>query len=210
MTVMDNREAMMRRMIRTRLAAVALVGGVALVGCSSGESAELDQAGEGSGSAQNKDGAAEDQDSAGQNGGSTSAGVREIDTSQVLAEQKYQIPGTDDSATIGVHSLVVEGDVMQLYLTFTPDYASLSDDEVATIFDLVDPMKFRPILIDRENLKEYSLISDSGQDWSAASSSVAAANGETALWWGHTPHPRTTSTPSICVSITWTCPSSPT
>src|SRR5690625_5249313 len=102
MTVMDYREAMMRRTIRTRLAAVALLAGVALVGCSSGESAELDQADEGSGSAQNKDGAADDGESAGQNGGSTSAGVRDIDASQVLAEQEYQIPGTDDSATIGV------------------------------------------------------------------------------------------------------------
>src|SRR5699024_1856249 len=113
----------------------------------------------------------------------SSVGVNDIDTSEVLAEQTFEMPGTDDAATFGVHSLVVEGDVMRLYLTFTPEFESVSDNETVRLWD-VNPKAFRPLLIDRDNLKEYTVITDSAQDWSASSLDVEAVNGETAVWWG--------------------------
>ncbi len=173
----------MRVTVRRPMVAAALIAALALTGCSEENPADFDSAGSGTESAGSSGTPSDGAEVAGSNGGG-GVGVNAIDTSQVLAEQTYQIPGTEDYATFGVHSLVVEGDVMRLYLTYSPDFASVSDNEVVTLFDTVQPMKFRPVLVDRENLKEYSVISDSGQDWSADSVDVATVNGGTAVWWG--------------------------
>lgn len=171
----------MRRSIRRTLTPLALAAALGLTACSSDEPAEFDQ-GDGTGTAQEGD-AAEGSDDAGQSQ-SSSVGIHEIDATQVLAEQTYEEPGTDNAATFGVHSLVVEGDIMTVWLTYTPEFGSVDAGETVNLFDLVDPMKFRPVLVDRENLTEYTPISDNGQDWSISSLDVEAVNGETALWWG--------------------------
>lgn len=173
----------MRSTLRRPLAAVAVVAALALTACSE-DPADFDPAGSGSGTGGNESAEGDDQGAGADADGTVTVGVNTIDTAQVLAEQTYQIPGTEDEATFGVHSLVVEGDVMRLYLTYTPDFASAEDDEVVTLWDLVDPWKFRPVLIDRENLKEYSVISDTGQDWSLGAQDVETVNGGTAVWWG--------------------------
>lgn len=118
--------------------------------------------------------------------GNSNAGVAErVDTSEVLVEQEYQHLGTEDSFTIGVHSLQVDGDIMTLKLVLTPDFASVEDSEKLSIFDMYDPTSYmQPLLLDRENLKEYSMISDTGQDWRIDTVETKTLNNEPVVWWG--------------------------
>lgn len=173
----------MRRITHRRLAAVAVVGALALAGCGNQEQADLDQQ-DTQGTPKGQHAEPEENPSGDDGGTSTSVGTRDIDTAEVLAEQTYELPGTEDAATFGVHSLVVEDEVMMLYLTFTPDFESVSNNDTVSVYDTSGSRKFQPTLIDRDNLKEYSLISDTGQDWSAGSLEVEATNGDTAVWWG--------------------------
>ncbi|MCM3659394.1 hypothetical protein M3148_00050 [Georgenia satyanarayanai] len=112
--------------------------------------------------------------------------VLELDPADIVAEATYTLPGTDDEVTVGVLPLEVDGDVMTLRLAFTPNSAGADADQPVAVYDMYpdNSFKFRPVLIDRENLKEYSLISDTGQDWSADSTALKAVNGDTVVWWG--------------------------
>ena len=114
------------------------------------------------------------------------AAVLDVDPGAVLVEEAYTLPGTEDEVTVGVLPLEVDDKTMILRLAFTPDFSSASDDELIKVYDMYprNGMKFRPVLVDRENLKEYSLISDTGQDWVADVLELEAANGETVVWWG--------------------------
>lgn len=117
----------------------------------------------------------------------TNAGVaEEVNTSEVLVEQEYQHLGTEDSFTIGVHSLQVEGDIMTLMLVLTPDFQSVDDSERISIYDMYDPTKLsmQPVLLDRDNLKEYSMIMSNGQAWSIDTVETETLNNEPVVWWG--------------------------
>lgn len=116
----------------------------------------------------------------------TGAGVRDLGSAEVVVQGSYTMPGTQDEVTVGVLPLEVEGDVLTLRLAYTPDFDSVSDTEPISFYDMGPELgwKFRPVLIDRENLKEYSLISSTGRDWSADGLSLEALNGETTYWWG--------------------------
>ena len=104
----------------------------------------------------------------------------------VVDEATYTLPGTEDDVTVAVLPLEVEGDVMTLRLVFTPDFSSVGDDEPVDVYDMYPDnlYKFRPVLVDRENLKEYSPISDTGIDWTADTTGLSAVNGESVEWWG--------------------------
>ncbi|WP_043504007.1 hypothetical protein [Georgenia sp. SUBG003] len=115
----------------------------------------------------------------------TGAGVADVDPADVQAEQTYDVPGSDDSATIGVHSLVVEGAVMTLRLVFTPDFSSVSDAEEVNIYDIVGHAgRFAPTLVDRENLKEYDVVGGAPTEWSSDTVHTMVTNGEPVVWWG--------------------------
>lgn len=113
-------------------------------------------------------------------------GVASSDTSQVLAEQDYTLPGTQDSVKIGVQSLVVDGKTMILKMVLTPDVTSASDNEAISIYDMTGggSSYIDPKLVDRENLKEYSLISDHADQWSTDIVTTDATNGQPVIWWG--------------------------
>ncbi|GAA5226464.1 hypothetical protein [Paeniglutamicibacter antarcticus] len=110
--------------------------------------------------------------------------VVSVDTSTVIAEQEYSIPGTNDKVNIGVQSLQVEGQTMTLQLVLTPEFTSISDSEAVSIYAATGSTRFNPKLIDRENLKEYSLISDTGQDWATNRATTKTTNHEPVIWWG--------------------------
>lgn len=110
--------------------------------------------------------------------------VVSIDTSTVIAEQEYSIPGTKDKVSIGVQSLSVDGKTMTLQLVLTPEFSSVSDSEAISIYTATGPTRFNPKLIDRENLKEYSLISDTGHDWATNRATTKTTNHEPVIWWG--------------------------
>ncbi|MDO5743124.1 MAG: hypothetical protein Q4P23_01540 [Micrococcaceae bacterium] len=110
--------------------------------------------------------------------------VVSVDTSTVIAEQEYSIPGTKDKVSIGVQSLSVDGKTMTLQLVLTPEFSSVSDSEAISIYTATGSTRFNPKLIDRENLKEYSLISDTGQDWATNRATTKTTNHEPVIWWG--------------------------
>ena len=112
------------------------------------------------------------------------AAVAERST-EVIVEQTVADPAApDDQVTIGVQSLTVEGTTMVLRLIVTPDFASTSDSEEISLADAwgTGALRFGVTLrlLDRENLKEYSVIADtSGQRWASDNSDeVSSTNGE--------------------------------
>ncbi|MGP5316290.1 hypothetical protein [Arthrobacter rhombi] len=111
-------------------------------------------------------------------------GVAEMDTTKVLAEQEYQLPGTKDKTTFGVQSLKVEGETMKLTLVMTPDFSSVSDSETLRMYKLTGDDAFEPLLIDRDHLKEYSVISESSKKWTVDHLKTKTTNGEPVIWWG--------------------------
>lgn len=88
----------------------------------------------------------------------------------------------DDKATVGVASLTVDRETMVLRLIVTPDFSSVSDSEVVDLGEamgvggLYFGVKLR--LLDRENLKEYSVINQGTDWWASSSSEVGAVNGD--------------------------------
>jgi hypothetical protein len=134
-------------------ATVALAGALVLTGCS-GADEDPPPAGtaqQGSSSGEPSEG-----------GGSGGAGVEDSDLEDVLVEQVVAQPDDpDDRATVGVRSLRVEGDVMVLELVVTPDFASVSDSDTVSLFDVFERVQgtFAPTLLDRVNLKRYSPVS---------------------------------------------------
>lgn len=112
----------------------------------------------------------------------SSAHVDELDAEDVLVSQTFPLASNpDDTTTIGVQSLTVEGKTMVLRLVVTPDFASVSDSDVVRLYDAFDD-EYHPTLIDRENLKEYYVINDSGTRFQAPESRETP-NGTPTLAW---------------------------
>ena len=112
------------------------------------------------------------------------ARVVAVDTGNVIAEQVFKVPGSEDAVTVGVQSLIVEGKTMKLQLVITPNLSSISDSAKTSIYRAFGETSIRPKLVDRENLKEYSLISDTGQHWSTYAADADTTNHEPVIWWG--------------------------
>lgn len=110
--------------------------------------------------------------------------VVSVDTGTVIAEQEFKVPGSKDTVNVGVQSLIVEGKTMKLQLVITPNFSSISDSAKTSIYHAFGQTSIRPKLIDRENLKEYSLISDTGQPWSTYAVNADTTNHEPVIWWG--------------------------
>ncbi|GAA1886862.1 hypothetical protein GCM10009715_36230 [Paeniglutamicibacter psychrophenolicus] len=112
------------------------------------------------------------------------ARVVQVDTGTVIATQEYTVPGTKDKVTVGLQSLVVDEKTMVLQLVLTPDFTSVSDSSDISVFKMFGETSPRPKLVDRDNLKEYSLISAPGLNWSADSVYTKTTNHEPVIWWG--------------------------
>ncbi|MFE7405357.1 hypothetical protein [Isoptericola sp. NPDC057559] len=166
-----------------RLAPLAVVSLLALAACSPGDAAGFDDAGA---TAQVTDGAttspaADGEDDAdpasndsttgsgegsgeGSGGGSGRPGVDFPDPDDVIADATFTVPGTEDKKVrIGVESVVVSGRTTELRLVMTPEF----DDggQPASFYDATGEAPALT-LIDRENLKEYSVLeADGGGRW---------------------------------------------
>lgn len=167
-------------------ASAALATAVSLAACGDSEKSR-DDGDQSSASAPTESAAATDDagDGAGADADSPVT-IKDIDTSQVLGEQTVTIPGTEDEITIGVHSLVVEDEVMVLRLIFTPNFASIGPDDTISLYEMMLPLTnyFVPVLGDRENLKEYFTINGPISRWSSDVVRTQAVNGEPMVWWG--------------------------
>lgn len=106
------------------------------------------------------------------------AGAVQFDPEDVIVEQTYALAeNPEDSVTVGIQSLVVDGPVMTLTLVVTPDFSSVSADEPVSLYDVNEETLFEPTLLDRENLKEYSVITDGGTSWASDNVETRTRNG---------------------------------
>ena len=145
------------------LAAVALAAALAGCGVLSGSDPEASAS---SSTASDQDATSAPDDADDQS--SSGVGVEQFDPEDVLVEQTVPLAGNpQDTVTIGVQSLVVDGPIMTLRLVVTPNFASVPDDEEVSLFNAWEQSSFRPTLLDRENLTEYSVVSTDGRRWSS-------------------------------------------
>lgn len=113
------------------------------------------------------------------------AGVEPFDLKTVMVEQTVALPESpQDQLTLGVQSLRVQGKVMVLRMVVTPHLASQPPTESVSLFKALGDHLFRPTLVDRTNLKEYSPIG-SGQTWVSDEIEVSAVNGSPMPAWAY-------------------------
>src|SRR5690625_5211411 len=110
----------------------------------------------------------------------------EVDPHDVVGEATYTLPGTDDEVKVGILPLEVKGDIMIMRLIFTPDFDSAGDDELIAMDEMYpdNSFKFLPTLVDYQNLKQYEMLSNTGQYWQPSTRSLETVNGEPVDWWG--------------------------
>lgn len=114
----------------------------------------------------------------------SSAGVEQRDIEAIVEQTVVSDPESPgDRAVIGIQSLTVDGPTMVLRLVVTPDFASVGDSEEIDLNSDVwnNSCCFFGVtlrLLDRDNLKEYSVISDGNLWWASAGGEVTSTNGE--------------------------------
>lgn len=88
------------------------------------------------------------------------------------------------TVTLGLHSLRVEGELMILELSFTPEIGATG---TADLFTLNRGSRIGPLINDRVNLRQYQVLTDSDGVWATGSGpgGPRAAGGQTLTWTGH-------------------------
>lgn len=107
-----------------------------------------------------------------------------VDPADALETVTYSIPeeSIDGEITVGVHHLRVEGQTMELLLTFTPEFTG---NDAYSLWHLHgrNHANVPPELYDRDNLKRYSILRSGpgfNQDhWATSHDGVNIASGET-------------------------------
>ncbi len=101
----------------------------------------------------------------------------------------YQLPGADErdeaTVTVGLHALRVDGEVTVLELSFTPEFRG---EDTYSIYEMNGGNRISPVLNDRENLKQYTVLGGSGYDgWATDSGPLQpeVASGQTLRYWAH-------------------------
>ncbi|MCU4298564.1 hypothetical protein D3I60_16030 [Brevibacterium permense] len=128
-----------------------------------------------------------DKDSTSQDGGGKDGakpGVEDVDPDDVIVKQDVKVPGSkEDTVTVGIHSLEVKGKTQTLTVVITPHFKSVADDDVISIYDTWGENRFFPQLIDADNLKVYSPISDTYEEWTADSVYTETTNNQPMTAW---------------------------
>lgn len=133
------------------------------------------------------------------------AGVATVSTDSFV-EQTVPVDGSEtDTVTVGVQSLVVTGEIMTLTLVYTPSFGSREPDERIGFYDVLSPdTAQRPMLLDRESFKEYSVIKDGGESWTTDLFDLEVTNGEPVVFWAVYAAPQDdVDTMDIRVSSAW-------
>ena len=127
-----------------------------------------------------------DSDSDGGSDGS-GAGVEDVDLDAVIATQTVAlIESPEDEVDLGVLSLEVEGDVMQLRMAITPRFTSRGDGDSIDLVNALDRTSFRPVLFDVDNLKQYNVVTGTGLSLLASSSvTTRSRNGSPMLAYAY-------------------------
>lgn len=104
--------------------------------------------------------------------------VDDVDPADVIAEATFDVvdqPG--DTVTIGIESLVAHGKTMELRLVVTPDFASVAAEDDVSIYDTSSGSNWYPVLTDRDHLKQYYVLSETGLRWETDRVYASAVNG---------------------------------
>lgn len=112
-----------------------------------------------------------------------------IDPEDAIDSVTFNIPSSDidGTMTVGLHHLRVEGNTLQLLLSYTPDFGEHETYSIRNLYsDTV-----HPTLADMENLKRYTVLRSHGGhgDYWATNINQDIADGESLLYWAHYPIP---------------------
>lgn len=138
------------------------------------------------GCSSSSDSDAKDKDSSADGGdkGKATADVEDIDPQDVIAKEDVKVPGSkEDKVTVAIHSLEVEGKTQTLTMVVTPHFKSVGDDEKISIYDTWGENRFFPQLIDADNLKVYSPIADTYDEWTSDSVYTETTNNQPMTAW---------------------------
>lgn len=168
------------RLSRPRRVSATIVAGLTgltlLTGCSA-----LGLGGGGSDDSGSSSGSSQEKGSSG--GGGGDARVDALDPDDVIVSESFPLTSNpDNSTTVGVQSLTVEGKTMILRLVVTPEFASESKSEEIRLYDAFDG-EYHPVLVDRENLKVYSVIREGGTQFAAPYSRETVNGTPTQAWF---------------------------
>ena len=96
----------------------------------------------------------------------------------------YDVPNDNLQVTVGLHDLQVQGEVMRLDLSFTPEGGRSSS---YSLWDLAGNSRVLPLLNDRENLKQYSVLRGGPTDWSSETdaSGTKIESGQTLMYYAY-------------------------
>lgn len=127
-----------------------------------------------------------DKDSSADGGSKDGAkpGVENIDPDDVIVKQDVKVPGSsEDKVTVGIHSLEVRGKTQTLTMVITPHFKSAASDDAISVYDVWGEERFFPQLIDADNLKVYSPIGDTYEDWVSDSVLTETTNNQPMTAW---------------------------
>ena len=143
---------------------------LAVTGCSSGQDSDSKDKGSSADGGSGKDVA--------------KPGVENIDPDDVIVKKDVKVPGSrENTVTVGIHSLEVEGKTQTLTMVITPHFKSAADDDPISIYDAWGENRFFPQLIDAGNLKVYSPISDTYEEWTSDSVYTETTNNQPITAW---------------------------
>lgn len=108
------------------------------------------------------------------------AGVEDIDLDDAVATQTVKNPGSDIEIELRVFPLEVEGKVQTLRIAVTPKFEG---GDTVSLYRIFGQTPYSPQLVDRDNLKVYSVIRELSDSWAIDEVKTDAASGETIIAW---------------------------
>ena len=108
------------------------------------------------------------------------AGVEDIDLDDAVATQTVKNPGSDIEIELRVFPLEVEGKVQTLRIAVTPKFEG---GDTVNLYRMFAQTPYSPQLVDRDNLKVYSVIRELSDSWAIDEVKTDAASGETIIAW---------------------------
>ncbi|PPG27608.1 hypothetical protein [Pseudoclavibacter sp. RFBB5] len=114
-------------------------------------------------------------------GATGTPGVESMEKGDIVATQEVTLPGDRGTATVEIEALRVDGQVQTLTMFVTPHLTDTSGS--LSLFHFLDMHGFRPRLVDKANLKEYTTLEKGAEAWSSDSTATEAGDGETFKAW---------------------------
>lgn len=117
---------------------------------------------------------------------SADGGAGTLDPADAAISTEVSLPGVEGTIAVDLFPLEVEGKVQTLNVLFTPDFAGLGEDETIQLYDMLGNRPFAPQLVDKTNLKTYSVITARDNQaiaWTTDAVDTSVVNGESVAVW---------------------------